>query len=172
MSLRTCALAVFACAAIACGADVEGEPAPTCVTQPQLCPGPAMDGGVPTGAIVADAPRGFEPFDPTDPADPGVPDEPDQPPVEPCGGERILCDGVCVDPLSDPDHCGRCGMTCRAEQQCRVGQCCDFDDALCDGVCTDVSSDERNCGTCGFVCDAGLECVLGVCTPDGTPPGF
>ena len=29
-----------------------------------------------------------------------------------CGAPRVVCDGVCVDPRSDPSNCGTCGVRC------------------------------------------------------------
>src|SRR5690606_33918713 len=29
-----------------------------------------------------------------------------------CGNGEVCCDGDCVDPLDDKDHCGACGVAC------------------------------------------------------------
>ena len=41
----------------------------------------------------------------------------------PCNGTgRIVCDGACTDPSSDPSHCGACGTTC-SSGRCVAGAC-------------------------------------------------
>ena len=147
--------AVVALASIGCGSGVDAEPAPTCITHPQLCP--ASDGGSPPPLVLFSPPTGFDPFDPGEPSPP--------PGDDGCPGDRVPCEDMCVDPENDPEHCGGCGIACRADQQCRFGQCCGLDEALCDGVCIDPQTDERNCGSCGFTCELGSECVVGLCTP-------
>jgi hypothetical protein len=55
---------------------------------------PAEDGSDATDAVsLADAPA-----------------EADSPAT--CTGTQILCGGACVDPTSDPNHCGACGVVC------------------------------------------------------------
>ena len=51
-----------------------------------------------------------------------------------CRPGHVLCDGVCVDPGSDPDHCGGCGMSCGVFE-CGAAECTDRirDDADLDG---------------------------------------
>ena len=83
-----------------------------------------------------------------------------------CPNGRV-CDGLCVDPTTDPEHCGACGTACGAGASCRGAACvCDQGGlAYCDGNCVDVTSDDRNCGACGAYCngDAGQTCVTGRC---------
>ena len=39
-------------------------------------------------------------------------------------GEPCVCPGVgCVDPMTDPNNCGTCGMTCDATSTCNGGKC-------------------------------------------------
>lgn len=59
---------------------------------------------------------------------PGVPDvPPDLPPDLPptCGAPLLLCDGECVDPQFDSDHCGQCGHKCNVPppEYYQVGRC-------------------------------------------------
>jgi len=85
-----------------------------------------------------------------------------------CPPEQEPCDGRCVDPRSDPAHCGRCGHACSDDQVCGQGECravCADGDELCEGACVDVSSSERHCGYCGFGCRPGEECFAGRCEP-------
>lgn len=181
-SLRSCALnhaancaLTLACALVVmgCGLDVEGEPAPSCFTDPQHCED-SMDAGLRTPtAVVAESPGNIESFPRPPVVDGG------QLPLDgaqgfadgglfpsDCPVGLIPCGDACVNPANDLANCGGCGIACRPEQMCREGQCCDFDEVLCAGVCTDTLSDGRNCGTCGFVCEAGSECVLGICSPE------
>lgn len=94
------------------------------------------------------------------------------------GEER--CVDACVDPLTDPTHCGTCGNVCpevNGQRQCRAGTCvvCPESDPGCQLECTegtvrcgqschDLSSDPKSCGTCGHSCGGG-ECHAGVCQP-------
>jgi hypothetical protein len=41
----------------------------------------------------------------------GQPTEADSPT---CQGVQILCNGACVDPTLDPNHCGACGVVCKS----------------------------------------------------------
>jgi hypothetical protein len=34
------------------------------------------------------------------------------------------CGGLCVDILSDLDHCGQCGNACGGDEICKYGSCC------------------------------------------------
>ena len=38
-----------------------------------------------------------------------------------CRGDLALCDGLCVDLESDPQHCGACGTQCASDQSCVLG---------------------------------------------------
>jgi hypothetical protein len=41
----------------------------------------------------------------------------------PCGAAELACDGTCIDPMTDPAHCGSCENACTGEQECRAGMC-------------------------------------------------
>jgi hypothetical protein len=104
-----------------------------------------------------------------------------------CGAPKICCSGACIDPLSDNDNCGACGVKCL-----RVDHCADCSEICRDGVCRnemwpkivcgavwiDPMSDPNNCGACGIKCDPtkGFACVAGKCScvgdlsACGTPP--
>jgi hypothetical protein len=89
----------------------------------------------------------------------------------------------CVDPASDVNNCGGCGISCGANATCNNGVCsnavapctaghlgqfCDLDagpSLVCcpGGGCTDVRVDNKNCGRCGTACAGGLTCVSGAC---------
>lgn len=68
-----------------------------------------------------------------------------------CEDHEILCDGACVDPSTDVDHCGTCGESCGWEEEC------------CDGECADLDEDPDHCGDCGVECDGGESCLDGSC---------
>jgi hypothetical protein len=40
-----------------------------------------------------------------------------------CAPGAILCDGQCVDPLSDESSCGGCGIRCASDEMCVSGSC-------------------------------------------------
>src|SRR4051812_30560206 len=41
-----------------------------------------------------------------------------------CAGNQTLCDGICVDEMSDPMHCGSCPTTCSGQtSSCAGGTC-------------------------------------------------
>ncbi|MDO9015958.1 MAG: FG-GAP-like repeat-containing protein [Myxococcales bacterium] len=118
---------------------------------------------VPAALDVADVPR----IDVTDV--PAVPDVTDVPRVDAsdCGVGALNCSGTCVaDPLSNPNHCGRCGNACvlpnvasslcYAGTTCVVGACAtgfaDCDTSPANGCETPVGESLTNCGACGVVC--------------------
>ncbi|MBL8684028.1 MAG: hypothetical protein JNK05_32950 [Myxococcales bacterium] len=83
----------------------------------------------------------------------------------PCAAGLILCGGSCVDPTSNPSHCGGCGRGCTGlagvatasctASQCRIDQC---EQGLgnCDGEaangCETSLNGVMNCGACGARC--------------------
>ena len=117
-----------------------------------------------------------------------------------CPAGLTLCGGVCVDTMSDINHCGGCGNTCEpglhASPLCDEGEC----KSECLGGWTDEDGD-GDCETCvptgpeacngvddncngaideDFECIAGAEvgCTtecgslgIGTCGPDCEPPG-
>ena len=40
-----------------------------------------------------------------------------------CGGGYLLCDYDCVDPITDTQNCGSCGLVCGEEEVCDMGIC-------------------------------------------------
>lgn len=85
-----------------------------------------------------------------------------------CAEPEISCSGHCVDPLTDPLHCGSCEAACPAGQVCSAGQCsCPSGQTSCGGQCVDTSTSLTHCGACDVACAAGETCIAGQCV-DGT----
>jgi hypothetical protein len=40
-----------------------------------------------------------------------------------CPTGTVMCNGVCVNPATDPRNCGACGMVCQGQRQCVMGAC-------------------------------------------------
>jgi hypothetical protein len=73
-----------------------------------------------------------------------------------------VCGSACVDPSSDPDHCGSCGARVAPGAVCRDGSsACPDGRTMCDDGCVDLSSDADNCGACGNALADGTRCVGG-----------
>jgi hypothetical protein len=86
-----------------------------------------------------------------------------------CGTGQLCCAGACVDPQSDPAHCGDCYAACPDD-----GAPC-HDPACVDGACTYAPwQDNAPCPDDGATCTSDL-CQSGTCVhdplPDGTPCG-
>lgn|GEM_PF-4536499 len=86
--------------------------------------------------------------------------------------QRVPCNGVITDIMTDPDNCGSCGVACDSGS-CVAGRCTDESGRMgrcgplqiqCDGTCTHIMTDEENCGVCGNVCLPPFsECCDGQC---------
>lgn len=96
-----------------------------------------------------------------------------------CDDGEVRCDGVCVDPQADPDHCGGCDRPC-PEGECTEGTClvdpcadggceeCPGSLLSCDGECVDTITDARHCGACDAACSEEETCIRATCLPDCT----
>ncbi len=101
------------------------------------------------------------------PADAGVDGAPDASIT--CPGDRVACGDTCVDPQTDPEHCGTCSNACATGEACVTGACaCTGDLTRCGAACVDTASDPKNCGACGNDCGA-MVCAGGKCS--GSCPG-
>ena len=97
-----------------------------------------------------------------------------------CTGGQQLCNGACIDTLSDDLNCGTCGQRCSGGTFCDQGVCeskqlacvapfvdCNGDPS--DNCETDTDRNRVNCGACGNVCPmsyrggSDLGCRQGVC---------
>jgi hypothetical protein len=100
-----------------------------------------------------------------------------------CDAGRICCDGVCVDPDSDPDHCGGCGTACstvNATPECRSGRCswscstgfghCVSGNTGCETALDTVASC-GGCQACDTVSSVGASCTDGACSYVACAPG-
>ncbi len=97
-----------------------------------------------------------------------------------CTAGELRCGDACVQPQTDPAHCGACGNRCtlsNATATCTDGACrvlaCTEGFADCDGTAANgceqpTRSDNAHCGACRNACTQGRLCVEGACTcPSG-----
>ena len=100
-----------------------------------------------------------------------------------CPSPLIVCSGICTNPDTDRENCGRCGSECVSPAICDDGACiCPADQPdlkMCGGQCVDIMSSRENCGDCGRACaDAEVCGGTGTCSLDcqaglsicGAPP--
>jgi hypothetical protein len=74
---------------------------------------------------------------------------------------EMLCDGVCVDVVSNPDHCGGCGVVCEVNMAGNVGGCAD---SQCLPYWSECFQQNDGFTTCDQVCQAeGKACVEDGC---------
>jgi len=73
----------------------------------------------------------------------------------------MMCDGVCVDVLANPENCGSCGMTCEVSNDLTVGGC---SDSQCEPYWSECFTQPDGFTTCDQVCQAeGKSCVEDGC---------
>ncbi|WP_437647618.1 cadherin-like beta sandwich domain-containing protein [Sorangium sp. So ce362] len=99
-----------------------------------------------------------------------------------CQSGLVACDGTCIDPDTDRDHCGAssdcigsdAGVTCASGEICNgAGRCelsCQSGLVACDGTCIDPDTDREHCGASGdcIESDAGVACAVGeICNGAG-----
>jgi hypothetical protein len=91
-----------------------------------------------------------------------------------CAPGKMACDGVCIDPMTDADHCGSCSPCSleNATASCVAGQCtlescnagfCDLDGMPGCEAEPNLLADPNHCGSCANTCSSGT-CVAGACT--------
>src|SRR5262249_26305538 len=83
-----------------------------------------------------------------------------------CEAPQNQCGGSCVDPNSDPQNCGRCGMVCAPGQGCSNSACQmggDLNLTQCGSACVNLQQDPLHCGDCNNRCSSGGSCVGGQC---------
>ncbi|MCK6511982.1 hypothetical protein L6R29_18730 [Myxococcota bacterium] len=81
-----------------------------------------------------------------------------------CPSAQLRCGRQCVDPQTDPKHCGRCGVACSGGNLCRGGQCrCSDGQSECDSACVDTATNNLHCGKCTNPCGERKQCSGGQC---------
>lgn len=97
-------------------------------------------------------------------------------------GEGAAFERVCVDPASDPAHCGGCNVVCPEDAACIDGACVCRGDGFtfcaretvpqvgteppdAAGACVELLRWQAACGACGTECASSERCVEGVCVP-------
>jgi hypothetical protein len=89
-----------------------------------------------------------------------------------CKSGAVKCSKKCVDPNTNPSHCGGCNRPCSGGAGCVNGACqgtCQPPNTLCNGECVDTETDDRFCGSCTTACLSGQDCVDGACEDVCTP---
>ena len=84
-----------------------------------------------------------------------------------CATPQILCGATCIDPRSDPNNCGVCGVVCSSGQVCIAAKCgiaCPTGQMACNSTCANLMTDGSNCGSCGNACPSLMACSSGKCT--------
>jgi hypothetical protein len=141
--------------------DVMDPDAPQFLPDGALPDGALPDGALPDGALPDGAlPDGALP-------DGALPDSGlvDAGPCGACTVDQLCCGTSCVDPTTDPRHCGGCGAACTVAEECVASVCepiCAPPTTYCDGLCVLLDVDPDNCGVCGRRCPTGL-CSAGMC---------
>ena len=86
-----------------------------------------------------------------------------------CAAGLLFCSGRCVDPATDPNNCGGCGLLCGC-RVCTSGVCSShgcgiLNQCNCGGGtgCVNLWTDPNNCGGCGTSCPSGTTCVDAGC---------
>jgi Stigma-specific protein, Stig1 len=87
-----------------------------------------------------------------------------------CPTGQLACSGACIDPATDPLHCGACNTACYSGSSCVAGQCeCPTATPDTCGIrCVNLQNDPANCGTCGHGCGLG-QCTGASCVCDVSP---
>jgi Tol biopolymer transport system component len=87
-----------------------------------------------------------------------------------CPGSFDQCSaGVCVDIMSDENHCGACGQSCDTDEHCDAGACvpdlvCTAPEVNCGNECVDTETSVDHCGACDDPCPSTFDdCVGGEC---------
>lgn len=85
-----------------------------------------------------------------------------------CPSGQTFCEAqnVCINPATDPNHCGGCGKACKPGEVCVSGACslsCPAGQKICGGLCTNLQINPNHCGQCGAVCKSGQICTGGSC---------
>ncbi len=121
------------CAAVGCG-DSEGVAAGPWGTTHDASTGDAAADDVSADSAVE--PDGAVELDVAEPPDGSVQVEGGN---DGCPPGAIACGAECVDPATDPNHCGGCWLGCAAGEECKAGLCTA---AACDDTCSPQGAKE------------------------------
>lgn len=91
------------------------------------------------------------------------------------------CNNACIDPTTNPNHCGGCNNACKNGEYCNNSQCkrcppqlascgksCCDSASCCNNACVDILSDPQHCGACNLKCNSGQTCCAGTCVDIAT----
>lgn len=164
-----------------------------CATNPGDSQG-ADQGGVQNSTSATAQPgEGQSSAAPSTSSDTTAPDGPGQPlpengtdnPSDPCLAPKLLCNGECIHPDSNPRYCGASadcappnqGQNCAPGMVCSAGQCsqnCAPGEVRCGDECINPLTSRDYCGAslncqganAGSSCAANQVCAAGICTAD------
>ncbi len=90
-----------------------------------------------------------------------------------CSPTQSKCtqDGECIDLLTSPDNCGKCGNACHENESCVLGSCttqsseeaCETSQTRCYDKCYALQNDAEHCGNCLTSCNENEKCIAGKC---------
>lgn len=86
-----------------------------------------------------------------------------------CAASSACCGTLCVDTMTDAQHCGGCNTVCQSGLACVNGHCqcgstyCTSQQTCCSGTCVDTTSSMSHCGSCTNACTGGQMCVSSAC---------
>jgi hypothetical protein len=137
----------------------------------------------PLGVLAPETPASSD--DPASCHDVGILDvEPTAPANAACPRGRIVCGDRCIDPGTDPLHCGSCGTSCAdyTFEETRIfGATCvegvcgcpPSRPDVCGDRCVSFDNDPQACGSCTreAVCALGQDCVDRTCVERTCPTG-
>jgi DNA-binding beta-propeller fold protein YncE len=91
-----------------------------------------------------------------------------------CVAGLATCGGSCVDPTSDPAHCGSCGQACEgAAPFCSTSSgatacapSCAAGQTACGFACVDLDTNLFHCGACVRSCGSNEKCINQQCLAD------
>lgn len=94
---------------------------------------------------------------------------------------QMQCGSECIDPMTDPRHCGTCTNACAGGSTCTAGKCslvCPTPFVNCGGACIDPKTNADHCGAilacdganAGAKCTGGMVCKNGACAAPSPCP--
>jgi hypothetical protein len=83
-----------------------------------------------------------------------------------CEAPRLQCGSLCINVLTDSNHCGGCNQVCTGGTYCNSGTCertCPNGTVACGNSCVDLATDTDHCGACDMACASDRACLGGIC---------